>query len=93
VIFPRSIRATAHAKLGQAVIPKLGRGIRGTPLALLTTFPLGPDAVRTLPLWKVRRSEYRPVYRRIRLNPLRTFEKRSPKAGKVSLQNVEGGLW
>jgi hypothetical protein len=80
---PRSIRATVHAKPGQAVIPKLGRGDPWNAVGVVDDVSLGPDAVRTLPLWKVRRSEYRPVYRRIRLNPLRTFEKRSPKAGKL----------
>ena len=63
MIFPRIIRATVHAKPGQAVIPKLGRGDPWNAVGVVDDdVSLGPDAVRTLPLWKVRRSEYEPVY-------------------------------
>jgi hypothetical protein len=54
--------ATVHAKPGQAVIPKLGRGDPWNAVGVVDDVSLGPDAVRTLPFWKVRRSEYRPVY-------------------------------
>jgi len=62
VMFPTSIRATVHAKAGQAVIPKLGRGDPWNAVGIIDDSGLGPDAVKTLPLWKVARDLYRPVY-------------------------------
>jgi pyoverdine/dityrosine biosynthesis protein Dit1 len=62
LMFPASIRATVHAKAGQAAIPKLGRGDPWNAIGVIEDSRLGPDAVRTMPLWKLRPSEYRPVY-------------------------------
>jgi len=62
VTFPHSLRATVHAKEGQAVIPKLGRGDPWNAVGVFEDARLGPDSIRTLPLWKLRRSDYQAVY-------------------------------
>jgi pyoverdine/dityrosine biosynthesis protein Dit1 len=62
LMFPDSIRATVHAKAGQAAIPKLGRGDPWNAVGVIEDGRLGSDAVRTMPLWKLRSSEYHPVY-------------------------------
>ena len=61
-MFPTSIRMTVHAKPGQAVVPKLGRGDPWNAVGIIDDDMLGPESVRTLPLWKVSKQKYRPVY-------------------------------
>ena len=62
IMFPTSIRATVHAKAGQALIPKLGRGDPWNAVGVVDDGQLGPDSIRTLPLWKIAQSEYQPVF-------------------------------
>ena len=62
VAFPDTIRGTVHAKAGQVAIPQMGRGDPWNAVGVLTDLDLEPESVRTSPLWRLGRRDYRPVF-------------------------------
>ncbi|MBI5221003.1 MAG: L-tyrosine/L-tryptophan isonitrile synthase family protein [Candidatus Liptonbacteria bacterium] len=61
--FPDAIRATVHPKPGQVAIPMLGETFPWNGTALLAHKRLGPEAVQTVPLYKILRAAHSiPVY-------------------------------
>lgn len=53
-MFPGSLRATTHGKVGQVAIPSTGRGAPWNAIGLLDDSALGPSSVRTCAAWDLR---------------------------------------